>query len=186
MNDEKTDNKGAGADPNRCDKDGVPLLLRSLSIGDMDYAQQILDAGADINATDKRGNTALINASRTCKELFKVATEKTRWLLKRGADPQIKNDDGNNALHIAAQHGSLDQIKLLVEAGISPNSLNSWGWTPLHMSTNSLEEECTEYLIQAGGDKKIKDDRGLRPIDMIKDRSWGTGITGLRQFASKP
>lgn len=44
-------------------------------------------------------------------------------LLKKGAKPELKNDDGHTALHLAAQHGQAAIVLLLLEKyGVSPDS----------------------------------------------------------------
>jgi ankyrin repeat protein len=53
--------------------------------------RQLLDAGADINAQDKDGRTALISAA------FYNRREAVSVLLARGADPSIRDNNGRNA-----------------------------------------------------------------------------------------
>ena len=65
--------------------------------------QQLLDAGADINAHDNAGNTVLMRASRVgwyCHEVpgdFAVV----RFLVEKGVDVHARNAAGQNALEVA-------------------------------------------------------------------------------------
>ena len=59
---------------------------------DMKYLEWYLSLGADVNAVDEAGNTAL---SRCCDKGY---TKKVRLLLKHGADPTILNNQGQNCL----------------------------------------------------------------------------------------
>jgi len=87
----------------------------------------LLRAGADPNATDKIGATALHRAVRTrCAAAVRV-------LLAFGADPRRPNGSGSTPLHLAVQNtgrggtGSIDAraqqaeiVGLLVEHGARP------------------------------------------------------------------
>jgi ankyrin repeat protein len=51
----------------------------------------LLDAGADVNAQDNGGTTALMVAARYSRK------EDVALLLERGADPAIRDNEGRNA-----------------------------------------------------------------------------------------
>lgn len=90
--------------------------------------QMLVDAGVDINWSDKTGETALHVAARfghaECAEV-----------LIRGAQHQKINLDVAESsfawtpLHIAAVDGHLSVTRLLVEAGADVDRLDSSGWT---------------------------------------------------------
>ncbi len=70
----------------------------------------LLDAGANIDARDNKGNTALITACRTGNE------KAARLLLRKGADFNIKNADGKSAMDIAAEKGLTDALELMMQS----------------------------------------------------------------------
>ena len=84
--------------------------------------------------------------------------------------PDAQN--GNVALHIAAQNGHYEVVDLLLTRGASPNPKNRNGNTPLHMAMEYDFPKVAELLIQKGADVKIKNDEG---------NEAGTGIEGTKQ-----
>lgn len=58
----------------------------------------LLGAGADVNAQDKNGATALHRAVRT------RCAAATRYLLKAGGNPRMRNKPGSTAFHLAVQN----------------------------------------------------------------------------------
>lgn len=106
----------AGADINATDHDVQTALMMAAN---PDIAQFLINAGADINATDKDGNTALIlNAGKNklttsdsnISEIFKL-------LIDNGADLNLKNAKGRDAMFFAEQAKDQDQIKMLLYNG---------------------------------------------------------------------
>ena len=70
-----------------------------------------MDAGADVNAKDLVGNTALSEAS------YGGHTEIVAMLLEKGADVNAKNNDGDTALILASEEGHTEIVKLLIRKG---------------------------------------------------------------------
>lgn len=74
----------------------------------------LLDTGINVNARDSSGRTALF-----CAALNKV--ELVRYLLKRGADARMKDNDGRTILAVARDGGSRrlspELVELLKKAG---------------------------------------------------------------------
>jgi ankyrin repeat protein len=68
---------------------------------------QLLRAGADVNAADEHGFTALMDAAiRDQAELVKI-------LLQHGADPDRVNQDGRSARELAEQERCFEAAKVL-------------------------------------------------------------------------
>jgi hypothetical protein len=76
--------------------------------------------------------------------------ERVRELLKKGADPNAKNEYGLTPLHIAAIRGRVDVVRFLLEHGANPNARDKDSMTPLH-----LMSEYYEFLslLTSYGDK---------------------------------
>jgi hypothetical protein len=69
--------------------------------------------------------------------------------------------NGNTPLHIAAQNGHLDLVKLLIEKGGDPNLMNKKNNTPLHMALSYDYIEVSEYLLQHGADGNLLNESGF-------------------------
>lgn len=71
----------------------------------------LLDKGANVNATDDKGVTALMLASRNGRH------EIVKDLVERGAEINFKDKDGVTALMLASRGGHREVKKLLQRAG---------------------------------------------------------------------
>ncbi len=88
----------------------TPLYIAALS-DSCEVVQVLLNAGADKDAMDAKGNTPLIAAAafgRAC-----VADV----LLKAGANREARNAEDQTALIVAAEKGHLDTVQVLLKAG---------------------------------------------------------------------
>jgi ankyrin repeat protein len=72
------------------------------------------------------------------------------------ADPE----NGNRAIHIAAQNGHLDLVKLLLARKADVNAQNNGGQTPLHMSVAYDLDDVSSTLVAAGANEELKNADG--------------------------
>ena len=70
-------------------------------MGHVDCVKQLVKAGAELNATNSDGNTALIDAAT-----FNGHVDCVKELVKAGAELNATNSDGNTALIDAAEQRS--------------------------------------------------------------------------------
>lgn len=77
----------------------IQPLHAAIAGRNIDCVIAVLDAGADLNARQQVGYTALMGAASAGRE------DLVDLLLARGADPLLQNDDGKSAAAIAAEHG---------------------------------------------------------------------------------
>src|SRR6185436_909177 len=74
-------------------------LIRATVEGNTDMVRSLLSSpGADVNATDERGNTPLIEAARYGHE------DICRLLIAAGGNLKAKDRDGKTALMLAVQN----------------------------------------------------------------------------------
>ena len=115
----------------------------------------IIDHGADVNAVNNRGQTALWFACVDGQESF------VKILLNAGADPSIADKYGDSCLQ-AAIHGqcSTEIIQEIHDHGAHVNAVNNDGATPLLLACSTAQGESVELLLILGADPNIADTDG--------------------------
>jgi len=94
--------------------------------------------------------------------LEKNDIDEVRRLLKKDPDSAEGVDyDGRNALHIAASEGSLEVVKILIDAGSGVNAVDRWKSTPLHEALQNSHDEVAEYIRSKGG-TVVNEERAFR------------------------
>lgn len=87
-------------------------LFRATREGNTDMVRSLVSSpGADVNATDERGSTPLLEAARYGHE------DITRVLIAAGADLKAKDKDGKTALVLAVQGDHDEVVRVLKQAG---------------------------------------------------------------------
>ena len=122
----------------------------------------------EVNRADYNGWTVLhLAASNDQVEIF-------NYLLEHGADLYLKDQEGQTALHIAAQLNSLKICKLIVEiynkGGVLVNSSANGRWgdgeTPLHTATRYGHTEIVEFILANVVDKNPVNENGDTPLSL--------------------
>jgi len=110
--------------------------------------------GANVNATDADGSTAIMYASANGD------LELVRALIKAGANVKLKNQLGTSAITEAAIIGSAPIVDALLQAGADPNFKNPNGETPLMAAARSGKVDAAKALLAAGADINAKETWG--------------------------
>ena len=103
----------------------------------------LLSRGADLNAAMKAGHTLLVVA------LTEERPNLARYLLEKGIDPNRHGPEGI-PLAIAASHGDVPLVKLLLAKKANPNAKTSQGLTALKIATLQKHAEVIQILKAAG------------------------------------
>lgn len=82
-------------------------LIKAITAGKIDEARRLIQEGADLEARDKYGWTALIIAAYWGRK------EIVKMLLDAGADVNVVDKDGFTALHYAASGGYKEVVEML-------------------------------------------------------------------------
>ena len=140
-------------------------------LNDANIVKAYIDAGADVNAKDIDGGTALMCVVALGR--LNVVKE----LIKAGADVNAKNNEGETALmHVAEFKYPIG----IVDAFIKANNTNNR--TALRRANESRRLDIAKELIQAGADVNAKDNNGKSALDYAKEEKH-TDIVNLLQEA---
>jgi len=138
-----------------------------------DIIEALLNSQANVNATDRYGNTPLHRAAlKGCYCAVKI-------LLCKGADTNIMNKNNWTALHNAADGGHCDVMGELFNNRADVNSKNSDGSTPLHRATLKGYKDAVNVLLNNGADVSIVDDDNRTALYYAEARGTCDEIEGL-------
>jgi len=84
--------------------------------------------------------------------------EWVKLLIEKGADVNVKNNNGRTPLHLAL---TIEKMKLLLNAGANINEKKPNGDTVL---SGCIDIEQLQFLLENGADPNIRDNNGLLPI----------------------
>ena len=103
----------AGCGQHRADNTQTVALFQAVRTGNTDMVKSLITSqAADINATDERGSTPLLEAARYGHE------DICRLLLAAGANAKAKDKDGKTAMMLALQGDHEDVVRVLNEVGV--------------------------------------------------------------------
>jgi ankyrin repeat protein len=178
-----------GLDVDARDGDGnTPLdniRLRSDHGSSKAITEFLIEKGADIHASDKRGYVPLHGAAGS------GAVGMLDVLLEKGANVNVRSEAGEIPLHLAAHMAACPAATRLIEAGAQVNSQAKNGETPLHYAARGWAKDTQlakviTLLLKHGANPDIKDKAGRTPLDVAKRRLRGNAAILRALAAPKP
>ncbi len=198
------------------DQGQAPIYLASL-YGNPESIKLLLAGGAKLDVSDPDGNSPLFIAviyrhPENIKEILKTNPEidaintegytplhlavqrpgnekAIELLLQHGADMNILDPTGRNALLVSVGSHQIGYIELLVSNGIDINSQDNDGNTALHYPLiNVLENKLylpygkkfVKILVEEGADPYIRNKEGKSPLDLAIESGENELINLLR------
>lgn len=157
-------------DIDRKDREGYSALARAAEAGHLDCVRRLLEAGTSVHITDGWGLQPIHHACGNKANWLAIVEE----LLKKGADPNAPSENGT-PLHEAANRGSLDTVKYLINSGADTDAQDSDGDTPAMVALVCWNESTFIYLAEAGAKLYLTDSMGMNVVN-IAIRCASTGI----------
>jgi ankyrin repeat protein len=166
------------ADVNAAQGDGMTALHWAAMNGDVDLAQMLIVAGANVKATTRLGSyTPLYLASQQGHGAIIQA------LIKAGGDVKAGTPNGTTPLMVAAASGELDAVKALVDGGSDVNAKDGVRLqTPLMYAAASNRAAVITYLASKGADVKATS----KVSDLANLSREGAGFGGNPQVPGAP
>ncbi|KAL9961138.1 hypothetical protein ACROYT_G030030 [Oculina patagonica] len=135
------------------DKNEWNSLHSAARDGDVPKIKSLLSRGFPIDSRDDHGRTPLMVAAYSDK------LQNVEYLLARGADPSLEDNDGWNLLHWASGGGNPDIMELMLSHVPSIDSINNKGSTALMIAANG-KLQAVEYLLVKGANPSLEDNNG--------------------------
>ncbi|XP_062577762.1 ankyrin-1-like [Saccostrea cucullata] len=152
----------------------------------------LLEAGADCNIQDRKGNTALmmgvVRGMEYVKPLIEKGakvniinhrdqsalsfalhlenTEMVSYLLENGADPDVMSSDGTPPIVFASITGAYDITQKLVKHGANVTSKNVQGYTALHVAAWNGYCNIVQLLLDSGMSHDTRTEDGNTPLSL--------------------
>ncbi|KAE8157568.1 ankyrin repeat-containing domain protein [Aspergillus tamarii] len=135
----------AGADPNLCGPRKIPPLGRAIiAINEEDLS--LLDVYIEYGAT--LSADLLFYGMRP---RVRQAELKTQFLLNKGLDPNVTDDEWGTPLHLAICCSRINVVKLLLDAGADPTVVSggrrTYGKTPAQVAENVQDPGIREAIL---------------------------------------
>ena len=151
-------------------------LHRAVLAGNVNDLNTALKAGADVNARDARGWTALMHAAN------KGYAPMVGPLLKAKANVDARAADGATALFMSAAHGHSEVIGLLLKAGADPSLEGPKGKTAEGLMAARIAGQ--KYGGADGLRKALEAKEGPAMIKVLLDR--GADVNGRNVNGAAP
>jgi len=129
-------------------------LIDAVKNVDREAVRSLLKQGANVNATQADGATALHWAS------YRDDLESADLLIRNGANVNARNDLGATPLWAACQNGSESMVGRLLTAGANPNAALLLGETPVMVAARSGSPAVVELLAAKGANVNARAARG--------------------------
>lgn len=144
--------------------DETPLRSALLS-GRSDIAMLLVTNGADPNVHDRcdHGFTPLHACAGKIKD-----PDLLKLLIAHHAEVNIRSDDGETPLHVAANFDNVDNATTLLNCGAAVNAQDDIGMTPLDLAAFYGNTDMISFLLAHHANAALKTQNGLTALDIAR------------------
>jgi ankyrin repeat protein len=150
--------------------------------GDLATVRLLIGRGADVNAAQGDGMTALHWAAERADSAMAAVL-----LRARANERAVTRVGGYTPLHIAAKRGSAAVVKALLDAGSDAKVLTGTGATALHFAAASGNAASVAALVARGGDVNAREPEwGQTPLVFAAAKDRADAIRVLLRAGADP
>ena len=155
-----------GLTPLQAAVDELEVLGEDEPGGPIDAVVLLLRRGAAVNSWDERHtSTPLLTA------VAMNHVEGVRMLLTAGADPNVRDNEGDSPLRVCADKGYLEMARLLllcgagqtIHEGAGPTGMNALG-----LAATRLDIDMVRLLLSHGADPLFEDADGRTTLERLQ------------------
>ena len=160
-----------------------PLAVACNSNKTLDIVKLLLDHDADPNYILKEHNdTALFYAINN----IHIPYEMTKYLLDRGANPNIRNIGGDTALMWASEDNHTEIARLLLDRGAVIDVRDINGNTALMWASSQGRIEIVRLLLNHGANPNIRDNDGDTALQRALKDDYKEIVRLLLDYGADP
>lgn len=138
----------------------------------------LLQGGADVNAADNGGETALMHT--ICVRGFRNKVETIKTFLRSEANVNAANKNGRTAwMTFSERPGHKRIVEIMVQAGSNINAIDGRGITPLMRA--SANPDVAKVLLQAGADTNMIRKGGKTALAITIPKFEKNGMKGYME-----
>lgn len=147
---------------------------------------ELIQAGADLFATNRDGQSALHVAAMENNTLL------MQFLLERCPSDKLQNFvdeqacNGDTALHCAAENNAVESMQMLIKAGANLCARGAYERTPLHKAAESNSINSIQLLLEHGVDINILDEMGNTPLHLAARIDNAQAVAYLLKYGAQP
>lgn len=169
---------------------GRTLLMEAALAGNTEAVNRLCTLGADVHAVDAEGNTALHHAAAE-------GGHTAAALLAAGADPFVRNENGETPLVYALEGDTVFSLMPLLQAyresGVrideddaEPLYNEAVGDSVTALGMKRLRAEELAVLLSLGAPVGICDEAGDTPLLIAARRGWALEVNALLEAGANP
>ncbi len=167
------------ADINISDLSGRTPIFYAVEQNQVDALRALVSLGANTNAQDNNGVTALMRAAaknrQDCVD---------NLLRQKGIDPNLKDLQDRTALIYSVYAEDLEPAKSLLKAGADLNLADSTQNTPLMSAIKAKNDRMALYFIQQGADLTRSNTAGENAFILVEEylpNSMTANVLGIKK-----
>ncbi|XP_074219836.1 protein TANC1 isoform X7 [Camelus bactrianus] len=139
---------------------GETALTAAAGRGKLEVCELLLERGAAVSRTNRRGVPPLFCAAR------QGHWQIVRLLLDCGCDVNLSDKQGRTPLMVAACEGHLSTVEFLLSKGAALSSLDKEGLSALSWACLKGHRAVVQFLVEEGAEIDQTDKNGRSPLDL--------------------